>query len=198
MYSAQFKDETKIAKARVEDVDASFKDLIAVCDNIRLRRTDIAVDMLEKASKGLIPLRYWKHCTKMGHRHELKGQKGRYPKKAAGIVLKVLKSAIANARAKGLGEDRLIVAHAAANKQHIYGRLQPKGLRKRHDYETARVELAVTELARRERPGKPKQGAKARPESLKAEEPVAKAKKAEPKKEAPKKEEVTWPRPSTR
>jgi ribosomal protein uL22 len=152
MYSTKFKDESKVAKARVEDVDASFKDLIAVCDNIRLRRTDIAVDMLEKASKGLIPLRYWKHNTHMGHRHELMGQKGRYPKKAAGIVLKALKSVIANARIKGLGEDRLIVIHAAANKQNIYRRLQPKGLRKRHDYETARVELAVAEIVRKAKP----------------------------------------------
>jgi len=160
MYSTTFKDESKVAKARVEDVDASFKDLIAVCDNIRLRRTDIAVDMLEKASKGLIPLRYWKHNTHMGHRHELMGQKGRYPKKAAGIVLKALKSVIANARIKGLGEDRLIVVHAAANKQHIYRRLQPKGLRKRHDYETARIELAVAEIVKKEKPTKAKKAEK--------------------------------------
>ena len=168
MYSAQFKDETKIAKARVEDVDASFKDLIAVCDNIRLRRTDIAIDMLEMASKGLIPLRYWTHNTHMGHRHELMGQKGRYPRKAAAIVLKVLKSAIANARVKGLGEDRLIVTHAAANKQHIYRRLQPKGLRKRHDYETARIELAVSEIVRKEKPT-----AKQKAKPTKAEKPKA-------------------------
>jgi len=169
-YSTKFKDESKVAKARVEDVDASFKDLIAVCDNIRLRRTDIAVDMLEKASKGLIPLRYWKHNAHMGHRHELLGQKGRYPKKAAGIVLKALKSVISNARAKGLGEDRLIVVHAAANKQNIYRRLQPKGLRKRHDYETARVELAVAEIVKKEKPA-----AKTRKEPKKAEKPKAKA-----------------------
>jgi ribosomal protein L22 len=63
---------------------------------------------------------------------------------------------MASARAKGLGEDRLIVIHAAANKQHIYRRLQPKGLRKRHDYETARVELAVAEIVRKEKPAKKK------------------------------------------
>ena len=44
----------------------------------------------------------------------------------------------------------------AANKQHSYRRLQPKGLRKRHDYETARVELAVAEIVRKEKPAKKK------------------------------------------
>ena len=59
----------------------------------------------------------------MGHRRELGGKKGRYPVKAVGMVKKVLLNAINNARVFQIDEDSLVVAHIAANKQHVYSRL---------------------------------------------------------------------------
>lgn len=134
----------KFAKAQAHDIDASFKDLGAVCDAIRYKNTDAAVELLEAASEGDTPIYYKKHNKRLGHRHELGGRKGRYPKKAAKLVLGVLKNAIANATFKGMGDD-LVVKHACANKQRIFPRMAPRGTSRRANYETAIIEVVLEE-----------------------------------------------------
>ena len=134
--------EGNVGKARLEGVDASFKDLCAVCDNIRHLPVDDAFSLLEMASEGKVPIYYRRHNKKLGHRRELGGKKGRYPKKAAKIVLKVLKAAVASAMQKKV-DGELFVLHAAANKKGTYPRLAPKGRRVRSDYELSRVEIIV-------------------------------------------------------
>ncbi len=140
--SYSLKVEGNVGKARLEGVDASFKDLCAVCDNIRHLVVDDAFSLLEMASEGKIPIYYRRHNKRLGHRRELGGRKGRYPKKAAKIVLKVLKAAVASAMQKGV-KGELFVLHAAANKKGTYPRLAPKGRRIRSDYEVSRVEIIV-------------------------------------------------------
>ncbi|MFN3910396.1 MAG: uL22 family ribosomal protein [Candidatus Anstonellaceae archaeon] len=136
--------EEKLAFARRENINASFKDLANVCANIRYKNALSALKFLEQAAEGLRPVRYFRHNKRRGHLRELGGKKGGYPKKAAAIVLDVLKNAIANSNAKGLGECKVI--HAIANKQQIYRRLAPKGRRIRHDLETAFVEIVLKEI----------------------------------------------------
>ncbi|MEM3555339.1 MAG: 50S ribosomal protein L22 [Candidatus Micrarchaeia archaeon] len=139
------KSEGRVARAQMHDVDASFKDLTQVCSSIRGKEVSEAVRLLEEVRLGKIPIHYRKFNKKLGHRRELGGKKGRYPKKSAEIVLEVLKNAVANARYKGLGE-KLVVKHAAANKQNIYPRIASKGRAMRSDYETARIEVVLEEL----------------------------------------------------
>jgi len=143
-YSFDVNKLDRFASARLEGVNASFKDLTEVCGRIRNKPTEWAVDFLEKASRGEIPVMYKRHNKRLGHRKELGGRKGRYPKKAAKIVLGVLKSAIANAIQKSMSTD-LIVAHTSANKKNTYGRMAPKGGQMRSDLETARVEVVLVE-----------------------------------------------------
>ena len=145
-YSLTLPEGVVVGKARLEGVDASFKELAAVCDNIKGMKVEEALEFLEKVQKMLVPVRFRRWNKKMGHRKGLKGKygpKGRFPVKAARIVAKVLKSAYSNSLSLGLEGD-LFVVHAAANKKDNFPRLQPKGRRIRHDYETARVEIMVT------------------------------------------------------
>lgn len=146
-YSYEFEKEGT-ASARAEGVDVSYKDIVEACGRIRGKTIAWAVDFLERAARGEIPILFKRHNKKLGHRKELRGQKGRYPKKAAAILLKVLKSAFANARTKGLGED-LIIAHVAANKKSTYPRLAAKGRRVRSDYEISRVEIVLKEKVKK-------------------------------------------------
>jgi large subunit ribosomal protein L22 len=143
-YSCKIENEADFAKARVEGVNASYKDLAEVCGNIRRKPAEAAVALLEDASAGKIPLRYRSHNTRMAHRKELMGQKGRWPLKAAGIVLKCLQSAIANAKEKGLSEE-LVVVHACANKKDTYMRYSSKGRRNISKMQTSRVEVVLRE-----------------------------------------------------
>ena len=132
--------EKQTAKAQQYNIDASYKDLCAVCDNIREMPAQEGVEYLQ-AVLGGFPVLYRRWNKHLGHRRELNGKKGRYPIKAAKIVLGVLNNAIANATGKGL--DNLVIIHVAANKQTIYPRMQSKGRQMRANYETARVEVIL-------------------------------------------------------
>lgn len=136
-------EQDSLAFARAEGIDASYRDLSQVCGRISRKKIQNALSLLEKASEGEVPILFAQHNKKMGHRRELGGRKGGYPKKAAAAVLKVLKSAIANARVKGLGEDELVVFHASANKKLTYPRMSAKGRRMRQDFEVSRIEIVV-------------------------------------------------------
>ncbi|MEW6328906.1 MAG: 50S ribosomal protein L22 [Candidatus Micrarchaeota archaeon] len=137
---------TKSAKAQGHDIEASYKDLTQVCAAIRGKMAGEAVKLLEDAAAMKIPILYHKFNKRLGHRHELGGRKGRYPRKCARLVLEVLRNALGNAGFRGMGEANLVVRHACANKQSIIGRLAPKGRRARMDYETARVEIVLEEI----------------------------------------------------
>ncbi|MFH2100652.1 MAG: 50S ribosomal protein L22 [Candidatus Micrarchaeota archaeon] len=189
-YSCDFS-EQDFASARIEDVNASYKDLTEVCGVIRNKKADWAVDFLTKAAAGEVPVFFRRHNKRLGHRKELGGKKGRYPKKSAAIVLKVVKSAMANGTVKGLGEGFVIV-HATANKKRTYPRMAPKGRQARSFLVTSRVEIVLkpTDAAPKgvevRAPKKPD----AKPVEKKAEAKVPKKEeKPAPKKEAPKPEE---------
>ncbi len=136
----------KFAKAQGHDIEASYKDLTQVCAAIRGKMAGEAVKLLEDAAAMKIPILYHKFNKKLGHRHELGGRKGRYPKKCARLVLEVLRNALGNASFRGMSEANLLVKHTCANKQSIISRLAPKGRRARMDYETARVEIVLEEI----------------------------------------------------
>jgi large subunit ribosomal protein L22 len=168
--------EKQLAKAQQYNIDASYKDLAAVCDNIRGLNADEGVKYLQAVLSGF-PVEYRKWNKKLGHRRELGGKKGRYPIKAAGIVLSVLNNAIANATSKGL--DNLVIVHAAANKQAIYPRLQSKGRQMRANYETARVEVILAgkenEALLAQQKKKIEERAKMKAEAKAKEQEIAKA-----------------------
>ncbi|MBI5047153.1 hypothetical protein HZC07_05505 [Candidatus Micrarchaeota archaeon] len=130
------------ASARVEDANASYKDLAEVCGSIRNKKSNWAVSFLEKAATGEYAVLFKRHNKRLGHRRELGGQKGRYPMKAASVILKVLNSALANGKVKGMGDDYLVVA-ASANKKQVFPRLASKGRWARSNIETSRVEILL-------------------------------------------------------
>ncbi len=142
--------ENALAKAKIESINMSWKDAVAVCDAIRNKSVKEAMLLLDRVEKMEIPIYYRTHNKKMGHRKELNGKKGRWPVKVAGIIKKLVKSLTANAINKGLDETSLVIIHASANKKATYPKLQPVGRRVRHDYETARVELIALDTSYQE------------------------------------------------
>ncbi len=140
--------------ASTKDINASFKDLGAVCDSIRYMSASSALSTLGKVSAGDTPILYRRNNAHMGSRHELGGQKGRYPKKCAALVRKVLVNAMANAESKGEDPNSMYVVHASANKTQIIPRHAPKGAlwlghsmgrrsSRRTDIELARIEIGL-------------------------------------------------------
>lgn len=122
-------DRKEIVFASTKDINASFKDLCAVCDAVRYRRVQSAIRLLESVENEGTAIEYRRHNKYMGSRHELGGKKGRYPIKCAAIIRKVIINASANARNKGEDPESMYVVHALANKTIEVGRLPPKGVR---------------------------------------------------------------------
>jgi large subunit ribosomal protein L22 len=177
----------RCAKARLEDVNASYKDLSEVCGVLRKKKADWALAFLEKASKGEVPVLFRRHNTNLGHRRELGGRKGRYPQKAAGFVLKALQSAIANGKVIGLG-DPFVIEAISANKKQIFPRMAPKGRTARSYLVTSRVEIVLTgsEVPKgvSVTPKKKEEKKSEAKAEVKKEEAKAEEKKAEEKKQA--------------
>jgi ribosomal protein L22 len=174
----------RCAKARVEGINASYKDLSEVCGVLRSKKADWALGFLDKASKGDIPVLFRRHNTNCGHRHELGGRKGRYPKKAAAMVLKALKSAMANGRQIGIG-DPFVITAISANKKQTFPRMAPKGRTARSYLVTSRVEIVLTgsEVPKGVSVTPPKK-AESKKEEARKEEKKAEEKKMEEAKEA--------------
>ena len=151
---AQPAGEKRTARARINGVNASYKDLCEVCRNVRGRDAQWAISFLEQAAEKKRAIYFARHASGMGHRRELGGRKGSWPVKSVRIVLEVLKSAAANAGRAGIADAK--IAHIAANKRDTLPRLAPKGKRKRNDYETAFVEVVLEECQKKAGEEKPK------------------------------------------
>ena len=92
--------ERSIIFASASDLNASFKDLCAVCDAVRYMPVPSAIKVLDGVINEGRPIEYRRHNKYMGSRHELGGKKGRYPKKCAPMVRKVIVNASANAKTR--------------------------------------------------------------------------------------------------
>ena len=126
-YSFNIKNAENIVLAQRYDIDASYKDLAAVCDAIRYMNAGAALDKLDRLIAMEIPIEYRRHNKHMGARHELGGRKGAYPVRAAKEVRLALINAIANANNKGLSGEDLYIVHATANKTRILRRYPSRG-----------------------------------------------------------------------
>lgn len=121
-YSLKVADEKRAARAQVHDVNASHKDLSQVLGAIKHKTIAQAVKILEEAISQTKAIPYKKFGTRLGHRSELGGKKGRYPVKEAKICLELLKNVVANAESKGLAKENLVVSGGVSHKQNLFMR----------------------------------------------------------------------------
>ncbi len=155
-YSFNLKKEGVVFAQRY-NVNASYKDLGAVCDAVRYLRVNNALALLEEVRMMKTPLLYRRHSKHMGARHELGGRKGGYPVKAAGEVRLAILNAIGNAKNKGFSGEEMYVIHASSNKTMIARRYPSKGsltwgrgmygrgAMNHSDLEYAKIEIAIAD-----------------------------------------------------
>ena len=133
----------KSAKAMAVGLDVSPKHSIAVCSAIRGMRLEKAEAYLQDVidMKRYIPLRRFNKQVP----HRKGGMSGRYHVKASGMMLKLLGSVRANAEQKEMDAERLMIAHAAAQRGPSYQRRRPKGRMKGSDIHLVNMEIVVKE-----------------------------------------------------
>ncbi len=122
-------------KASVRDLRVSFKEMVELVRELRGKSLEEARRILEDVISLRRPIPFKRYKKGVGHRRQLQGWKaGRYPVKAAKLVMKLLKSAEANAEQKGLDTERLFIRHIAAQQgpklrrffPRAFGRATPK------------------------------------------------------------------------
>ncbi len=143
----------KSGRSQSYDLNCSYKDLTQVLGNLKGLPVAKAVKLIEECVEMKKAIPFKKFNTGMGHRSELGGKKGKYPKKEAKLALELLNNAVANAKSKGMDEKSLMVLHACAYKQNVFPRYRrffasstELGYGKQamfSSYMTARAELVV-------------------------------------------------------
>lgn len=202
-YAKSF-DAAHSSRSQRYDINASYKDLCQVCAAIKGKPLEKAVNILEEAIELKMPIPFRKFNTGMGHRSQLGGRKGKFPKKECAIMLEMLENAAAGALGKGIEEKNAIVLHAQAYKQNVLPRYRrffasshTLGYGKQavfSNYSTARVELVLGDKDAKELPRKTnKQLAKEKKERKQAARKTGEKKETAEVKEtkAEKKEEKT-------
>lgn len=120
--------DKKEVRAMVRDVNMSPKHAIAIASKIRGMKVTDAVRLLEKVERLETPIPFKRHNTGIGHRRGLKKEKiGRYPVKASGKIIGLLKNLQANADFKGMEPEKLKLVHIEAQKGVTRKRRKPKG-----------------------------------------------------------------------
>ena len=148
-YSIQGLDPDRTAIASGRDLRVSHKAAREICHYVKGMRLEKAKDVLQEVVALKRPVPYRRHKKKGAHRKGVEGfDAGRYPKKAAAAILKVLDQVEANAEFKGLYSDRLKIIHIASHKGRVIRNYIPRAFGRSSPYFNylTHVEVAVEEI----------------------------------------------------
>jgi large subunit ribosomal protein L22 len=148
-YSIQGLDPDRTAIASGRDLRVSHKAAREICHYVRGMRLEKAKDVLQEVAELKRPVPYRRHKKKVAHRKGVEGfDAGRFPKKAAEAILKILDQVEANAEFKGLYSDRLKIIHIASHKGRVIRNYIPRAFGRSSPYFNylTHVEVAVEEI----------------------------------------------------
>ena len=147
-YSIKIKDETKTAKAYGKELDISPKYSVEVCRELRGKHVSDAIEFLEDVIALRRPVVLKKHKKKVAHKPGLgKAFAGKFPVKVSKHILKVIKSAIENAKYKGLNEEKLYIRHISATRGRVIRGFIPRafGRATQFNHETTNIQVVLEE-----------------------------------------------------
>lgn len=125
-YSIQEVSEDQV-RGMVRDLDISFKDAVMISDNLRGMKLAKAIELLERVLEKKQPIRYGRYNIGIGHRAGNQPKIGKYPVKAAGKALELLRNIEANADYRGIDTVSLTIKYIQANQGIGRTKRKPKG-----------------------------------------------------------------------
>jgi large subunit ribosomal protein L22 len=138
-----------LARAKANEVSVSPKHCMEIAHFIRGMKADAALEYLEAvvAKKKAIPFKHFN--MDVAHKRGLEGwDAGRYPVKASGEFITLIKAAQKNGEYAGLDTAKLVVVHAQANRgrsmRSVFPRAMGRATPKRR--ETVNLELILREV----------------------------------------------------
>jgi large subunit ribosomal protein L22 len=148
-YSVQGLDPDRTAVASGRDLRISPKAAREICHYIKNMNLEKAKGILQEVADLKRSIPYFRHKKKVAHRKGVQGfDAGRFPKKAATMILKILNEVEANAEFKGLYTDRLKIIHIAAQRGRVLRNYIPRafGRSSPHFQHLTHIEVAVEEI----------------------------------------------------
>jgi large subunit ribosomal protein L22 len=149
-YSAEF-DPAITSKAMAYELNVSPKHCMEILREIRGKKVVTVKTFLDDviAMKRSVPFKRFNR--NVGHkRHQTGWDAGRYPVKACGEIMKVIKNAEANAEYKGLDTENMRVIHASCKRGRVTRGMMPRAMGRATDWniETVTVEVVLGEEVR--------------------------------------------------
>ena len=131
------------ARAQAVEVDISPKHSVEICNKIRGMQLQSAKDYLEEVVELKTPVPFKKYNGKVGHRKGKGFGPGRYPQKAARVILKLLEDCEANAEYSGLNTDDLFIKHLVSHRGRIVRGWMPRAHGRATDWDHHLVNLEL-------------------------------------------------------
>lgn len=125
------------AHAFARNVPISWKHGVEISNALRFRSVEYAKKFLEEVIALKRPVRFTRFWRDVGHKAGMSS--GRYPQKAAGEFLRLIKSVEANAQVKGLNIASLKITKLITNTAPK----APSAGRKRHTAKRSHLEIEV-------------------------------------------------------
>jgi large subunit ribosomal protein L22 len=147
-YSREFDKETT-ARAQGHELHVSPKHCVELCRELRGMDLAEAKSYLDAVIKMKRAVRFKRYNSDIGHRKGLVGwDAGRYPKKAASAILKVIKDAEANAEYKGLDTEKMKIVHILMRRGRVIQGRMPRAMGRAtpKDTDTATIEIVLQEM----------------------------------------------------
>lgn len=136
------------SRAMAYEIHISPKHAVEICREIRKKKVVDAKQYLQDVIDIRRPVPFKRYKRDVGHRRNLEGwDAGRYPKKAATEILRLIRDAESNAEYKGLDPERMRIVHAAAHKGRVIRGIMPRaqGRATAKNTETVTIEVIMEE-----------------------------------------------------
>ncbi|WP_019177526.1 50S ribosomal protein L22 [Methanomassiliicoccus luminyensis] len=142
----QYTDPDKTSRAIGKEMPISPKDSREVCRMLRGRKVSMAIKMLEEVIDAKRPVPFARYNTGVAHKPGV--GPGRYPKKSAEAILKVIESAKHNAEYKGLDSENMKVKVITANLGRVIPGYMPRayGRSTQWNQQTVNIEVILEEV----------------------------------------------------
>jgi len=141
-YSKESDPDTS-ARAQLTEVDISPKHSVEICSHIRGWNLQDAKDYLERVIKKETPVPFKKYKRKVNHRKGKGFGPGRYPVKAAKVILKLLEDCENNAEYSGLNTDEMLIDHLVSHRGRIVRGWMPRAHGRATDWDKHTVNIEV-------------------------------------------------------
>lgn len=115
-YSVTGLDPDKTVRCAGRELHISPKAAVEICGAIRGMKVAEAKGLLEQVSVKAKAIPYKRHKKEVPHKSIDGWHAGRYPVKAASVILKLLEGLEANAEYKGLNVTNLRIIHASSHR----------------------------------------------------------------------------------